>query len=151
MNKNLSVGILVVVAAAVLGWFIFKNQAMPSPKSIEQSVPSQTTMQSFSEPIMESTDSSVAGVREFTVTGSSFKFDTPEIKVKKGDTVKITFKNTGGMHNFVIDEFNVKTKPAQSPSQETVTFVADKTGQFAYYCSIGQHRANGMEGKLIVE
>jgi len=33
----------------------------------------------------------------------------------------------------------------------SVTFVADKTGTFEYYCSVGNHRAQGMVGKLIVE
>jgi plastocyanin len=29
--------------------------------------------------------------------------------------------------------------------------VADKKGTFEYYCSVGQHRALGMKGKLVVE
>ena len=32
-----------------------------------------------------------------------------------------------------------------------VEFTVDKTGTFEYYCSVGQHRANGMVGNLIVE
>jgi len=32
-----------------------------------------------------------------------------------------------------------------------VTFVADKAGEYEFYCSVGQHRANGMVGKLIVK
>jgi len=89
--------------------------------------------------------------KEFTVTGKNFSFSPSTIRVKKGDTVKITFKNTGGFHDFKIDEFDVKTAQIQDGQSETVTFVADKAGTFDYYCSVGQHRANGMEGKLIVE
>lgn len=33
----------------------------------------------------------------------------------------------------------------------SVTFVADETGTFEYYCSVGNHRGQGMIGKLIVE
>lgn len=93
-----------------------------------------------------------ADVKSFTVEGSNFKFSTSEIKVKKGDTVKITFNNTGGFHDFVIDEFSgAKTKQIQGGSSETITFVADKTGTFEFYCSVGSHRQMGMKGKFIVE
>jgi nitrite reductase (NO-forming) len=33
----------------------------------------------------------------------------------------------------------------------SVEFVADKTGTFEYYCSVGAHRAMGMTGSLVVE
>lgn len=93
---------------------------------------------------------STGTVKEFTVTGSNFRFAPATLTVKKGDTVKITFKNSGGMHDFVIDEFNARTKQIQGGAQETITFVADKAGSFEYYCSVGNHRAMGMKGTLTV-
>jgi len=90
-------------------------------------------------------------VKEFTVIGSNFAFAPNELKVKKGDTVKITFKNSGGMHDFVLDEFKAKTDIIKSGEQAEVTFIADKAGSFEYYCSVGNHRAMGMKGTLIVE
>jgi plastocyanin len=71
--------------------------------------------------------------------------------VKKGDTVTITFKNSVGFHDWKLDEFKAATAKLAAGKEETVTFVADKTGTFEYYCSVGQHRANGMVGNLIVE
>lgn len=88
---------------------------------------------------------------EFTVTGKSFSFDIKEMKVKKGDKVKVTFINAEGFHDWKLDEFNVATKQIAAGQSETVEFTADKTGTFEYYCSVGQHRKNGMSGKLIVE
>lgn len=88
-------------------------------------------------------------VREFTIEGSNFAFAPSTLSVKKGETIRITFKNTGGFHDLVIDEFNVRTKQIQ-PGEETVEFVADKAGSFEYYCSVGQHRAMGMKGTLTV-
>jgi plastocyanin len=73
------------------------------------------------------------------------------MSVKKGDTVKITFKNTGGFHDLKIDEFKVATKQLQGGASEVVTFVADKAGTFEYYCSVGNHRAMGMKGTLTVQ
>jgi cytochrome c oxidase subunit II len=88
--------------------------------------------------------------KEFTVTGSNFSFTPNTLAVKKGDTVKITFKNADGFHDFKLDEFNVATQRISGGSQATVTFVANKTGSFEYYCSVGTHRQMGMKGTLTV-
>lgn len=150
MNKNLIIGTFAILVIAGGGWLFFKDQLSPAKPANE--TPTPVTEVPTPESVTESTDSSITKqVKEFTATGSSFKFDPAEIKVNKGDTVKITFKNAGGFHAFVIDEFNVKTKQGNGPSEETVTFVADKAGEFAFYCSVGQHRSLGMEGKFIVE
>lgn len=89
--------------------------------------------------------------KTFAVKGSNFAFDVKEIKVKKGDTVAIEFENVEGFHDWVIDDFVARTKQLQAGEKETIQFVADKTGTFEYYCSVGQHRKFGMVGKLIVE
>lgn len=90
------------------------------------------------------------GVREFNINGTNFKFDLAGIKVKKGDTVKINFTNRDGMHDFVLDGLNIRTKVLKLGETESITFVADKAGSFEYYCSIGQHRQMGMKGTLVV-
>jgi len=89
-------------------------------------------------------------VKEFTVEGKNFEFSLSSIEVNKGDKVKITFKNTGGTHDWVIDEFNARTKVIKTDESDTVEFTADKVGSFEYYCSIGSHRAMGMKGTLTV-
>ena len=87
----------------------------------------------------------------FTVNGGNFYFKPNMIKVKQGDTVKITFTNDEGFHDFKIDEFNVATARVQAGQSEQVTFVASKKGSFEYYCSVGTHRQMGMKGTLVVE
>lgn len=158
MNRNLVIGIVVVFLLIAGGWFLLKDRMMDSDGDNDgdlmmqaSSAPSDIMMSSPSGE-MESTNSSMMETGDaIVVTGSNFKFDKSEIRVKQGDTVKITFKNTQGFHDFVIDEYNVKTKQQNGPAEETVTFVADKPGTFEYYCSVGQHRAMGMKGNLIVE
>jgi plastocyanin len=88
---------------------------------------------------------------EFVVSASNFEFDQKVITVNKGDEVKITLKNTEGKHDLMLDEFNVKTSELEADESETVTFIADKAGEFEYYCSVGEHRKMGMVGKLIVK
>jgi plastocyanin len=96
--------------------------------------------------------SAVTGqTKTFEVKGDNFKYDPSEIRVKEGDTVVINFTNTGGFHDWVLDEFNARTKQLADGGKETVTFVASKKGTFEYYCSVGQHRQMGMKGNLIVE
>ena len=74
-----------------------------------------------------------------------------ELKVKKGDVVKITFKNTQGFHDLSVDGYNVKTKQIQAGESDTIQFRADKAGTFPMFCGVGTHRQQGMEGVLIVE
>jgi plastocyanin len=104
-----------------------------------------------STPVVSGSVSATATVKEFTVDGFNFGFKPNMMTVNKGDTVKITFKNTGGFHDLVINEFKVATKQIKDGAQETVTFVADKAGTFEYYCSVGTHRQMGMKGTLIVK
>lgn len=92
-----------------------------------------------------------ATAKSFTVTGDNFKFDLAEMRVKKGDTVRVTFKNAEGFHDWKLDEFGAATQKLQAAQEETIEFVADKAGTFEYYCSVGKHRTMGMKGNLIVE
>ncbi len=92
-----------------------------------------------------------AEVKTFTVDGTSFAFAPSTINVKKGDTVRIVFNNKAGFHDWVLDEFNAKTKQISAGTTETIEFVADKAGEFEYYCSVGSHRQMGMVGTLVVE
>lgn len=89
-------------------------------------------------------------IKEYTIHGSSFKLDPPEITVNEGDTVRIIYVSDDIGHNLVIDEFNVRTNVISGGTSETLQFTADKKGTFDIYCSVGQHRDLGMEGKIIV-
>lgn len=91
------------------------------------------------------------GVKSFTVEGGNYYFNPKEIRVNKGDTVKINFKNLEGYHTFVIDNYNVSMGPINQGITKSAEFKADKTGTFEYYCNIDGHRMMGMTGKLIVE
>lgn len=80
--------------------------------------------------------------------------NNPDIIASKDATVEVTFKNNGNtVHDFTITEFGVdKTKTQLDPGKEvTVTFKADKTGTFTYFCSQPGHKDLGMVGKFIVK
>ena len=94
---------------------------------------------------------SPAAAKTFTIIGKNFSFSETKLRVKVGDRVKIIFKNEDGFHDWVIDEFSARTPQIQTGTQAEVEFVASIAGTFEYYCSVGEHRAKGMKGNLIVE
>ncbi len=85
--------------------------------------------------------------REYYVNGE----ENPNIVVNQGDEVVIEFIVTGGTHDFVIDEFGVATEVLSEGEIQTIDFIADQVGEFEYYCSVENHREEGMYGSLIVE
>lgn len=88
----------------------------------------------------------------FEIGGVNFAFDVTEMRVNEGDTVKVIFESTEGFHDWVVDEFDAATAQVKPEDGVTeVTFVADAAGEYEYYCSVGQHREQGMIGTLIVE
>lgn len=89
--------------------------------------------------------------KTFTVSGAKFKFTPAILTVKKGDVVKVIFKSEDIMHDFTLPDFKVASKTISAGQEDSVTFTADKTGTFQFYCSVGNHKAMGMVGKLIVE
>lgn len=95
----------------------------------------------------DSSSSASGDVKEITVNAKSFEFSPNEIKVKKGEKVKLTLKNTDGAHGLEIPDYNVNLQKDGS-----VEFTADKAGTFDFDCSVmcGAGHSD-MKGKLIVE
>jgi len=132
--------VLVAVGGGIL-WLRNTNPKPQIPSSLEMPVPGSDV----EEKVVTS-----GKVVEVTVEGSNFKFSPTTITALRGDTVKLTFKSMGGIHNLVIDQFGVETSQLGEGEEEEVEFVVDKMGTFEYYCAVADHRAMGMTGKLIV-
>jgi cytochrome c oxidase subunit 2 len=92
--------------------------------------------------------SQAAGTAQaITINAKNFEFDQKEIKVKKGETVSITLKNTQGFHAIKIEGYDLEVT-----KDKTVTFTADQAGEFKFACSLICGKGhNEMVGKLIVE
>lgn len=135
--KNWKIILAVVVVIFILaGSLLFKGQAPKYPTK-ETSTSKTGTLN--------------GNVREFLLVGRDYTFFPIEMQVKKGETVRVVFKNNQGFHDFRVDGYEVGTKQISEGERETVEFVADKAGTFEYFCSVGNHRQQGMAGKLIVE
>ena len=74
----------------------------------------------------------------------------PTITLNQGNSLSLHLINEDSekhsRHNLNIDEFNIHTKNLGYFQTQTVTFTANKTGAFNYYCSIHPE----MNGKIIV-
>jgi len=168
MNKK-SLSLIIIIILAVVGlifWAIKNNEDekiennTTTQNNSTENIPSNNTAPiiptTTSETVSADTTITTTVITEvidkaFIISGSNFTFSPKLIRVKKGDKVKITFKNLAGTHDFIIDEFNVNTGRIADGEETIVKFVADKTGTFEFYCSVGQHRQMGMKGSLIVE
>lgn len=150
MNRNLLIGAIVVILLGAGSLYLLNRGNSQNETGLKEQKPAVAT--SAQSQRSESTPSALQPqTKEFTIEGSPFKYSPASISVKSGDKVKITFKNTAGRHDLTMDEFNVKTKVLEVGKEETIEFVADKKGEFKYYCSVPGHRAQGMEGTLTVE
>ena len=138
MNKNTIFGLLVLVVLIFGGYYFF------NPKQQVQ-IPKEETK-------IEEEQVETSEAREIVVEGNEFKFSPTSIAIEKGEKIMLTFKNVGKFpHNFTVDELGISTKTINSGKEDAIEFVSEKSGTFAMYCGVGNHRAQGMEGKVVVE
>lgn len=75
---------------------------------------------------------------------------SPPIVAIKGQLVSLHFinedKTPDSKHNINIDEFNVHSNDLGYFQSQTITFIADKPGEYNYYCTIHPE----MHGKITV-
>lgn len=90
-------------------------------------------------------------IKLFTITAKNWEFSPSTIKVKKGDTVRLTIKSVDVDHGFKLVDFNVN-QPLKPGQTATVEFIADKSGSFSFTCNVfcGPGHKD-MRGTLIVE
>lgn len=150
MNKLAIVGILGALLVVFGIWYVNNNSSEPVPEVIDNETSNDEVTPTEDESVDDET--SLEGeVKEFVVTGSHMSFDPEEIRVNEGDTVRVVFKSSDMPHDFVLDEFDVRTNILPAGQEQVVEFVASQAGEYEYYCSVGNHRALGMVGTLIVE
>lgn len=90
------------------------------------------------------------GHKVVELSATNFSFGVEEIEVNVGDKLTLRITNDEGFHDLLIDELGVDT--GNIPEGDTVDVVVptDQAGSFEYYCSVGNHRAQGMKGTLII-
>lgn len=100
------------------------------------------------------------GGRTINLQAAMDGFDIREIHVRQGETVTVNLRSMdnsmhtdgGGKHQFAIEELDVNLV-AQPLSTNSVTFTADKPGEYIFYCDIccGGKANPTMNGKFVVD
>ena len=91
-----------------------------------------------------------ADVSESSIIAKRFEFEPSTIEVNQGETIRLTVKSIDVKHGFGLREYGINE--VLPPNKEVkIEFVADKVGEFTYYCSVPCGFGHGsMRGKLIV-
>jgi nitrosocyanin len=89
-------------------------------------------------------------IKEFSMIAKRWDFEPATITVNEGDTVRLNIESTDATHGFALFEFGVNQR-LNPGKKETVEFVADKAGEYTFFCSVpcgSGHK--DMKGTLIV-
>lgn len=154
MNKNIAIGIVVVVVL-VVGGILWSMQSPKSatnlPLPTSQAVPTPET-NPVPTPVAPVTNPTslpnplpiVPKAVTHTITIQKFAFNLAGITIKKGDTVVWT--NKDAMGHTVTGNNGVPSSPT-IPTNGTYSYTFNDAGTFVYHCAI--HPA--MTGNVIVE
>jgi heme/copper-type cytochrome/quinol oxidase subunit 2 len=147
-NKKFSylIGAVVVVAFGVI-LFNSPESANPETANVADQVAGENRATEI--PTVTPKEFALDSFYETKDGKTTAGFSVNRIEVKKGDTVQLKVTNIKGMHDFVIDELNVRAETPEG-KETIVAFTADKVGEFKYYCSKFNHRQIGQEGTLVV-
>lgn len=151
-NAVVAITIVLVLLVATGLYFISSNNK--SDSTHEGNLNNNNTITDKSEDfnnVMVKGGENFEQKKTFNLNAFNFGYSENEIRVKKGDKVRIELTSTDGFHDLVIDEFDVATDKINTGEKTFVEFTVNKVGTFEYYCSVGKHRELGMVGNLIVE
>lgn len=99
----------------------------------------------------EKESSQSAPLKKFAINAYQFAFEPDIIEVDEGDEVLITITSTDVGHGFALPDFGINRKIPPEESV-TVTFMADKSGEFEFFSSVYSGKGwKNMTGKLVVK
>lgn len=91
------------------------------------------------------------GEVEFSITAKRFEFNPGKITVKHGQKVTLNLMSLDVTHGFALPEFGIEEELLPK-EPVTVTFIADRKGNFPFVCSVICGRSHtSMVGNLIVQ
>lgn len=92
-----------------------------------------------------------AAAEPITVEAGEMYFEGIPEAIEAG-TVEFELDNVGGMeHDIVIEEVGDEVVVSAHPGETEFGSVELEPGEYTIYCSIGNHRAQGMEQTITVE
>ena len=93
--------------------------------------------------------------RTITISGGpGVTYNTSEVDVEAGETVRFVYTHEGGRHDLVLEENGQRVAGTEVLTTEgatdSFTYTFEEGGSYQFYCSVGTHRAQGMEGDIVL-
>lgn len=162
--KNSTIITIVIAIFVIVGVIVYSTSAADKDNLVNSDGMEQTIMEE--KVTVDSEDTLVAdeeamendiGIEEesmmveadMVMDLKSFSFTPDLIEIPAGETMTIKLTNSGGFHDFVVDELDVASEQINEGDTTIVTITAplDAAGdEYEFYCSVGNHRAQGMVG-----
>ncbi|MEK7091624.1 MAG: hypothetical protein AAB900_01420, partial [Patescibacteria group bacterium] len=102
MDKKIII-VLVIVVLLIASLALFKSLQSPATSDNLNEpllpIPDQVATTSIESKTLKETGEE----KDFTIFGTSFAFEPNKIEVSQGDRVKITFKDSDGLHDLKIE------------------------------------------------
>jgi plastocyanin len=144
MRRSLA---LVVLALALAGCGDTDSPDASADGGMDHGMDGSSTAQMMDH---RETSPVVDGARRIEVSATSFEFDPSEITVAAGEDVAIVLTSDDLLHDLTVEGLDVHVA-AEKGTTEEGGLRADEPGRYTFYCTVEGHRANGMEGTLVVE
>lgn len=149
-QRMIMIGVLAVIVSGV-GVFSYKSMIPVNGSTPVLGVPTNHFIKATHSLSSGYTWLSIASAKLKGMRTGGSDVINPEYIFNKGELVALHVINedytTKSDHNFNIDAFNVHTNDLEYYQSQTITFVADKTGIFEYYCTIHPE----MKGNIMIE
>lgn len=146
MSRNLILAAVFVTILLGAGIWWFQSQRVqitPAPSPARPKI---------SESVSPSPSPKEGKVLQIEVEGYEYYFSPSKLSLKAGEKVKITFRNNGVLpHNLTITDLGIASKTIGPKQMTSLEFTAQKSGSFSMFCSVGNHRALGMEGDVRID
>ena len=132
-------------------------------ESLENDVEPESDTDTQEEPETNdnTTNTSADSVEDIdrTVTiegGPGTTYNVSELSFEEGETVEFVYTHAGGSHDLVLEspegeDLESTEVYSEAGATESFTYTFDSSGEYMFYCSVGAHRASGMEGTITVE
>lgn len=142
--------LVVLVVAGVLGLSSCAGeeagQEEPSPEATAEATEETQPPADTADP------GDTSDAEPLSVAADEYTFDGIPTSLPAG-TVEIDFENVGTMqHDLVVEELDdEQVIPVTAPRESAQGSVTLEPGEYTFYCSVGNHRAQGMEVHVTVE
>jgi plastocyanin len=102
----------------------------------------------------EATEESSGGGEGLTLTadpGGSISWEPSELSAPAGSVTITLVNDSSTPHAVEVEGMGVEEESETVTGGEAQLTVDLEAGEYVFYCPVGQHRQNGMEGTLTVE